>query len=168
MEKVPDQAAGGGNPLDSCPTCGAVIIRELAEALYECNATVDRALHLQTMLALPSSDLRDAISMDDLWGLADVLGLGFTDDDLVQAAKEDELGWLLRKAHGWAIQVRFATVGPWVEGKFKSRAVHPGITRAWWYAGESYEEALAKAIEWAESDPPELLYETAGRDRSEQ
>lgn len=129
-------------------------LKDLAEAMFDHDLRVDTAVHVPTMLTLPSDDMQDQIESGELDDVAELLGI--PPGELAKAAAEDELGWVLRNAEGWAVCVTAPMHGPWKSGSCR---VYLGSRIGKPFLADTYDLALAKAVEWVESDPPELLWD---------
>ena len=132
-------------------------MRDLCDLLFDHDARVDHAIHIQSMLALPTAELEESIEDGELDALDELLG--FEAGTIHEAYKEEELGWVLRGVDGWIVGINVAMHGPWSEGKTRSCRSYPGMRTGRWFKGDTYEDALSQAVEWVESDPPQMLWD---------
>ncbi len=132
---------------------------DLAEAVFDASLHIERAIHIETMLAgNPSDDLTEALVDGDLDGAAVLLG--FDAGEFREAAEEEELGWTLKNQRGWLIEASAPQHGPWSTVGNRSCRVYQGSRCLRWFRGDTYELALTAALEWVQADGSEFLWRT--------
>jgi hypothetical protein len=128
----------------------ATLTTGLAERLEKAIARVEQIVHLDTMAPAgePSTKLADLVE-DHEPELSELLGWEIPDDYPIGPWLDEELGiWLAQNPGVWLVQVETPQKHRNESGVMYSW----GISFSKWFRAQSFEDAVAEGISWAESD----------------